>query len=673
MARIETPKIRNIAFVGHEGAGKTMLVEAFLHKVGVLTRMGTIKEGNTASDFDPDEREGGKSFSCSTLSFSYKDVLFNMLDVPGSSDCVGELLTALRAVECAVICVDATSGVKVNTRKIWQEAEKLGLPCCFAITRLDAENTNFAKTLGEIQEFFGDRCIPALWPDGSAASFNKVFSVLEPADGAPEDVSAVNEKLSEAVVEADDALMEKYLEGEEISDEVFRATFTKAMLQRVLFPVLVAAGEPQVGLEETLDFLAAFAPKPTELERKGMAGEEEVVLDPDNGFVGFVYRTVADEFVTRISYLRVLSGRLASNTSFVNRRTGKTERIGSLLKVCGKEQEPVEEGICGDIVAVAKVEDILAGDTLTDDKTKITLPEIQFPTPMCSLAVRPKSRGDEQKISTALKELVADDRTIAVQADSQTGDLVLSGMSDLHLSLMLKRLKRRRKVEVDTAPPKIPYKETITKSAKYVEYTHKKQTGGAGQFARVFIDVEPLERGGGYEFVDKIFGGVIDQTFRPSVDKGIQQKMAEGVIAGYPVVDVRVTLVDGKTHPVDSKDIAFQIAGREAFKKAFLQCNPVLLEPIVKLEVVVPQSNMGDVMGDLNGKRGRILSSNTEGSLAVVQALIPLGEIQNYQAGLKSMTGGEGSYTMEFDHYDIVPPNVHKAIVAEYEKEQEQK
>jgi len=673
MARIETPKIRNIALVGHEGAGKTMLVEAFLHKVGVLTRMGTIKEGNTASDFDPDEREGGKSFSCSTLSFSYKDVLFNILDVPGSSDCVGDMLTALRAVECAVVCVDATSGVKVNTRKIWQEAEKLGLPCCVAVTRLDAENTNYGKTLAEIQEHFGDRCIPALWPDGSAASFSKVFSVLEPTEGAPEEVSSMNEKLSEAVVEADDELMEKYLEGEEISAETFRSTFTKAMLQRVLFPVLVAAGEPQVGLEEMLDFLAAYSPKPNEVERKGMAGEEEVVLDPDNGFVGFVYRTVADEFVTRISYLRILSGKLASNTSFVNRRTGKSERIGGLLKICGKEQALIEEGVCGDIVAVAKVEDILAGDTLTDGKTKILLPEIKFPTPMCSLAVRPKSRGDETKISTALKELVADDRTVAVRADTQTGDLVLSGMSDLHLLLMLKRLKRRRKVEVETAPPKIPYMETITKGAKYVEYTHKKQTGGAGQFARVFIDVEPLERGAGYEFADKIFGGVIDQTFRPSVDKGIQNKMAEGVIAGNPVVDVRVTLVDGKTHPVDSKDIAFQIAGREAFKKAVLQCNPVLLEPIVKLEVVVPQASMGDVMGDLNGKRGRILTSGTEGNLAVVQALIPLGEVQNYQAGLKSMTGGEGSYTMEFDHYDIVPPNVHKAIVAEYEKEQEQK
>ena len=673
MARIETQKIRNIALVGHEGAGKTMLVEAFLHKAGVLTRMGSIKEGNTASDFDPDEREGGKSFYCSTLSFLYKDVLFNVLDVPGSSDCVAEMLTALRAVDCAVICVDATSGVKVNTRRIWQEAEKLGLPCCFAVTRLDAENTNYDKTLAEIREVFGDRCIPALCPDGSAGSFRKVFPVAQPPDGAPEAVLSMKERLSEAVVEADDALMEKYLEGEEISGEVFRATFTKAMLQRVLFPVLAVAAEAQVGVEEVLGFLAGFAPKPNELKRKGFAGDEEVVLDPDNGFVGFVYRTVADEFVTRISSLRIFSGRLLSNSSFVNRRTGKTERIGNLLRICGREQNAVEEGVCGDIVAVAKVEDILAGDTLTDDKTRIKVPEILFPTPMVSLAVKPKSRGDEQKISTALKELVADDRSFAVQADAQTGDLVVSGMSDLHLSLMLKKLKRRRKVEVVTAPPKIPYKETITKGVKYVEYTHKKQTGGAGQFARVFVDMEAQERGAGYEFVDKIFGGVIDQSFRPSVDKGIQHKMAEGVIAGYPVVDVRVSLVDGKTHPVDSKDIAFQIAGREVFKKAFLQCNPVLLEPIVRLEVVVPQANMGDVMGDLNGKRGRILSTSTEGSFAVVKALIPLGEIQNYQAGLKSMTGGEGSYTMEFDHYDIVPPNVHKAIVAEYEKSQEEK
>ncbi|MEW6440696.1 MAG: elongation factor G [bacterium] len=673
MAVLDIQKIRNIALVGHEGSGKTTLIEAFLFRAGLTSRMGSIREGNTVSDFDPDERDSGKSFMTSTLSFSHQGVHFNFLDVPGSPDCIGEALTALRAVECALICVDATSGVKVNTRRMWVEAQRIGLPCCFAITRLDAENTQFGKTLAEIQEHFGDRCIPVLWPDGSAGGFRKVAPVF-PADGKiPEEVQPQREKLIEAVVEADDALMERYLEGEAIEEETLRETFRKALLERVLFPVLVVSSERQIGVDESLGFLASLTPSPDRFRRKALKGETEIPLDPANGFVGFVYRTVADEFVTRISTIRILSGRLASNSSFVNRRSGKTERLGPLLRVLGKEQKNLEDAGAGDIVAVAKIENMLAGDTLTDDKTDVRLPEIQFPTPMVSQAVKPKSRGDEQKIGTALKELAQDDRTFTVFADPQTGDLVVSGMSDLHLSLMLRRLKRRRKVEVETAPPKIPYKETITKSVQYVEYTHKKQTGGAGQYAKVYIDMEPNERGGGYEFQDKIFGGVIDQSLRPSVDKGIQAKMNEGVISGYPVVDVRVKLVDGKTHPVDSKDIAFQIAGREVFKKAFIQCDPVLLEPIVKVEIVVPKSNIGDVMGDLNSRRGRILTTSTEGPLSVVHALVPLAEVQSYQADLKSMTGGEGSYTVEFDHYDVVPAHIQKTIVAKYEAEQQQK
>ncbi len=673
MARIETDKIRNIAVVGHEGAGKTLLVESFLYKAGVISRIGNIKEGNTASDFDPDERDAGKSLYCSTLSFSYNNIHFNILDVPGSPDCVGDTLTALRAVELLLICVDATSGVKVNTRKVWKEAEELGLPCCLFITRLDAENTSYEKIIAEIQENFGDRCIPVLLPDGSAESFKNVFSVIKPAEGAPDAVSGLNEELTEAVVEADDELMEKYLEGESITEEVFQSTFSKAMLQRVLFPVLTVGAEAEIGSEEALNFLADYAPKPNDIQRKAVQGDETVLLDPDSGFVGFVYRTVADEFVTRISYIRIFSGKLATNTSFLNHRSGKNERIGNILKICGKEQETVDEGICGDIIAVAKVEDILAADAISDDKAKVQLPEIQFPTPMVSLAVKPKSRGDEQKISIALKELVADDRTFSVKIDSQTGDLVVSGMSDTHLALILKKLKRRRKVEVQTFPPKIPYKETITKSVKYIDYTHKKQTGGAGQYAKVVIDMEPLSRGEGYNFEDKIFGGVIDQSLRPSVNKGIQAKITDGVIAGYPVVDVKVRLVDGKTHPVDSKDIAFQIAGREVFKKAFVQCSPVILEPVVKMDLVVPQANMGDVMGTLNGRRGKIVTSGSEGPSAVIQALVPLGEIQTYQADLKSMTGGEGTYTIEFDHYDVVPAQIQKAICEEYEKEQSEK
>jgi len=673
MARIDTEQIRNIAIVGHEGSGKTLLVEAFLHEAGLTTRMGSIKEGNTAGDFDPDEKEAGKSLFCSTISFSHKGISYNVLDVPGSPDCIGETLTALRAVECALLCVDATSGVKVNTRRIWKEAQDLGLPCCFAITRLDAENTSFEKTLKEIVDQFGDRCIPVLYPDASSSALSTVFSVTHPPADAPGALASLNEKLVEAVVEADDELMETYLEGEPVSEETLAKTLAQAVLRRLLFPVMALAAESRVGIGPALEFLGTMAPPPNAIARQVFAGEEAIPLAPDNGLVGFVYKTTADEFVTRISYIRIISGSLAANASFVNRRTGKAERFAALFKPCGKEQHPVEVGVCGDIVAVTKVEDMLAADTITDAKTNVRLPEIRFPTPMTAVAVKPKSRGDEQKISSALRELVADDRTLTVHPDPQTGDLIVSGMSDVHIHLMLKRLKRRRKVEVETFPPKIPYKETITKSVKYVDYTHKKQTGGAGQYAKVVVDMEPLERGGGYEFEDKIFGGVIDQSLRPSVDKGIQAKMAEGVIAGYPVVDVRVRLVDGKTHPVDSKDIAFQIAGREVFKKCLVQCGPVLLEPIVKMQILVPQANMGDVMGDMNSRRGRILTTGSEGPMAVINAQVPLAEVQNYQADLRSMTGGECQFTMELDHYDLVPPNIQKNIMAAYEKEQEEK
>ncbi len=666
-------KIRNVAVVGHEGAGKTTLVEGLIHHAGVINRMGSIRERNTVSDFDPEEREAGKSFNCSTLSFSYKDVQFNILDVPGSPDCVGEALTALRVVESALVCVDASSGVKVNTRKLWKEAARLGLPRFIAITRLDGENTDFQKTLSEIQQHFGDRCLPVFLPNGSADAFSSLTSTISLESGASEAVRSAHTMLVEAIVEADDTLMEKYLEGGPITEEELRLTFIKALVAGSIFPVIPCAIEKGIGSSELLSLLLTLAPPPDAFPRSAIKDGQQIPLSPSNGFVGFVYKTMADEFVTRISSIRIFSGSLSANTSFVNRRSGKTERFAALFRLCGKEQQPIEEAIAGDIVSVAKIEDMRAGDTLTDEKTNLLLPEVEFPTPMVSLAVRPKSRGDEQKIGSALRELEGDDRTFTVRTDPQTGDLVISGMSDLHLSMMLKRLKRRRKVEVETSPPRIPYKETITKSVKYVEYTHKKQTGGAGQYAKVFIDLEPLERGGGYEFVDKIFGGVIDQAFRPSVDKGIQAKMAEGVIAGYPVVDVRVSLVDGKTHPVDSKDIAFQVAGREAFKKAFLQCNPVILEPIMKIEITVPQAHMGDIMGDLNSRRGRILTSGTEGPMAIIQALVPMAEILTYQADLKSMTGGEGSYSLEFDHYDPVPPHIQKQIIEAYEKRQTEK
>ncbi len=669
MAHAESAQIRNIALVDHEGAGETTLVESMLKEAGVIQRMGHVKDHNTVSDFDPDEREMEKSYYCSVISFPYQGLHFNLLDVPGSPDCIGEALTALHAVECALVCVDATSGIKGNTRKMWRTASQLGLPRIIAITRLDAENADFWNTLGQIKKEYGNRCIPLYVPDGSADSFSRIYSVLHDKD-ATEDTRNKHEKIVEAIVETDDDLMERYLEGEDIGEDELIHALKSALMTGSLFPVVPTAAEKGIGSEELLNLLSSLAPAPHEIRRTLLEedSDEEIPLSEVKGFCGYVFHTAADEFVTRISYVRILSGSLSSNSTILNRRSGKTEKVGHIFKVFGKHQTEVSQAGAGDIIAIPKVEDMHAGDVITDSQTHVRMEEIKFPVPMASLAVKPKTRKDEQKISAALHELENDDRTFHVHSDPQTGDLIISGMSDAHLDLMLRKLKRRHKVEVIVSPPKIPYKETITKSVKNVEYTHKKQSGGAGQYARVFINLEPIARGAGYEFVDKIFGGAIDAVFRPSVDKGIQAKMAEGVLAGYPVTDVKVTLVDGKTHPVDSKDIAFQIAGREVFKKAFLQCNPVLLEPIVRMEVNVPQENIGDIIGDLNSKRGKIISSDSSGTTATIRALVPLAEIQSYQAQLKSMTSGEGSYFIEFDHYDFVPAHIQKKIIAEYQK-----
>ena len=660
--------IRNIALVGHEHTGKTTLVESFLHQAGVTKKMGHIREKNTVSDFEADEKDSQKSHFMSTVSFTHEKKQFNILDVPGSPDSFGDVMTALRSVECALVCVDASAdAILVNTRKDWNEAEKLGIPRIVTINRFDANNTNFLKKLGQITSSFSDRCLPVYWPEGSGPAFSKVYSTLHLEEGAPDEVKAAHEKLMEAIIEADEELIEKYLGGGEVSDEELHNTLVKAIIAGTVYPVFVTSAEKEIGTKELLHTLVAAVPPPDLVERKAIKGEEVVSLNGD-GFVGFVYRTVSDDFVTRISHVRILSGRIPSNGSFVNRRTGKTEKIGGLYRLCGKNQESVPFGLAGDLVGFTKVENIRAGDTITDSATDLIVEKVEFPVPMVSLAIKLKSRKDEQKIGAVLHEIEGDDLTFHFLHDAHTGDLVISGMSDNHLKLMLGRLRRKYKVEVETSIPSIPYKETISKGVQKVEYTHKKQSGGAGQFARVFIDLEPLPRGEGYEFVDKIVGGVIDQVFRTSVDKGVQAKLNEGVIAGYPATDLRVRLVDGKTHPVDSKDIAFQIAGREALKKAFLECTPVLLEPVVMMEVSVPQEKMGDIMGDINSRRGRIVSSGAEGSTALVSSLIPLAEILTYQADLKSITGGEGSYTIHFDHYDIVPDHIQKSLIAEHEK-----
>ena len=670
VAQIKSAQIRNIALVDHEGAGETTLLESMLHVSGAINRMGHVGDHNTISDFDSDERDAEKSFYCSTESFNYKGAHFNCLDVPGSPDTIGEALTALHVVECALVCVDSTSGVKGNTRKMWQLAARSHLPRLIAVTRLDADNTDFWKTMDGLKKEFGNHCIPLFVPDANAASISTVYSILHDRDKS-EEIQGVYEEVIEAIVETDDRLMEKYLEGEETAEADLIKALRAAFISGSLFPVVATAAEKEIGSEALLQVLVDLVPAHDELARTVLKKDEEIPLSDVKGFSGFVYHTAADEFVTRISYVRILSGSLSAHSKFKNRRSGNSEKVGHIFRALGKEQHDVEKAEAGDLIAIPRIADMHAGDLITDKKTKIRIREIKFPVPMASVAVRPKTRKDEQKISEALHELENDDRTFHVHSDSQTGDLVIAGMSDVHLDLMIRKLKRKHRVEVEVSPPKIPYKETITRSIKGVEYTHKKQSGGAGQFGRVFIDVEPLGRGEGFEFTDKIFGGAIDQVFRTSVGRGVQARMAEGILAGCPVVDVKVTLVDGKTHSVDSKDIAFQIAGKKAFEKAFQKCSPALLEPIVKIDVQITQDHIGDIIGDLNSRRGRILSSDSQGDDASVQALVPLAELQSYQAHLKSMTSGEGTYSIEFDHYDFVPVDIQKKIVAKHEEERE--
>ena len=656
--------LRNVAVVGQETSGKTTLVEALLLNKKLVNRLGSVDDGTTVCDFEPEEKDQSKSMFPGIATLSHEGVDVTLVDAPGALDFLGQALPVLRAVESALVCVDAPSGVKITSRRIWKELDALEMPRLVTVTRQDAENADFARTVRQIQEAFGSKAVPAFFPNGSAASFTRVFSVLNPPADAPDEVKEAREGLVESIVEADEALLEKYLEGEDIAADDLDRAFATAVLQRKIYPIYPTCAARGVGIEELLAGLVHLAPSPEDVPRTLMEGEEEVPLDFSGDFVGRVFKVWADDFLGRLSYVRIFAGAMTTNSTFLNQRTGKTEKYGNVIEVFGKEHKHLDSANAGRIVAIGKVEDMAPGDTLTAAGMKVAFAPYKLPTPLVSLAVTPKSRGDEGKLSGGVRELSAEDPCFQSRFDPQTKELVISGLSDFHVMTLLKRMKRRRKVDLDTKLPRIPYRETVTKTVKYVEYTHKKQTGGAGQFARVYIDLEPLPRGGGYEFKNKIVGGAIDKQLCGSVDKGIQAKLVEGVLASCKVVDVLVALVDGKTHPVDSKDIAFQIAGREAFKKAFEQAAPVLLEPIVSAEITVPQQYMGDIMGDLNGRRGRIVNTTSEGALAVIIAKVPLAEIQNYAADLKSITGGEGTYEIEFDEYEIVPAHLLEGIVA---------
>ncbi|MCA9243724.1 MAG: elongation factor G [Phycisphaerales bacterium] len=668
---------RNVALVGHAHAGKTTLGEAILLKAGVTTRLGSVDDGTSVLDNNDESKERKTSVESSAFFVEHAGKVINVIDTPGAPDFTGQTLAALAGVGTAVVVVSAAAGIGVNTRRVFNAARKNGLAQIVAITRIDAGGDAVREALEAVQETFGSECLPINLPaDGG----KRVIDVLESEEGAADllDVAECHKALVEAIVETDDALMTEYMETGAITLDRLRPAIGKAVLSGHVVPVVFVSSKGDVGVTELMDALTTFAPSPE-------IGTPRKLITPDNPEGAPIKPSAEGEFIAQVikvmfdpksniryALMRVHSGHAKADASIYTVSDRKGQRPGHFLRICADKHTEVEEASAGDIIAVAKL-DLKIGDVVMSHAHEATIPMPRFPTPMFALALEPKSRGDIEKVSAALHRFSDEDPCFNYHRDPETHELLMEGMGDMHLTVIQSKMKRYFKLEVDTHAPKIPYRETIAGRAENVEYTHKKQSGGAGQFARVFINVEPNERGAGYEFVDKIFGGAIDQQFRPSVDKGIRQQMTKGVIAGYPVVDVKVSLVDGKTHPVDSKDIAFQIAGRQAFKKAFAAAKAILLEPVVHIEVTAPADNVGDITRDIAGKRGHIEGQDMlPGNMVIIKGTVPLAEVASYSSQLKSVTGGQGSYTMELSHYDVVPPNVQQQIMAAHKPQDEE-
>jgi elongation factor G len=703
MAKYRVEDIRNIALLGHGAAGKTTLADTLLFKGGAVDRRGSVEDGTSVSDYDDEEKKRRFSIDSSVLYLESKGKHFHLLDTPGYPDFVGAALEALDAVETALIVISAPNGIEVNTRRMFNEAGRRGLARILAINKMDADNIRFDGLLDNIRETFGKNCVLLNAPLGQGAGFKGVVSVLNPPDKAPADclvdLADVRAKLVDAIVECDEALMEKYLMEGSVSAEELTGALPKALAAGTVVPIFCTSAKKDVGVAELLDALTSHALSPAQGKRRtGVKGQgdkaAEVAIEPSESgeFIAEVFKTLSDRFVGNLSFLRIISGKVTAEQPLVNVRTGKSSRSGGLLQMQGKQQKPVAEAIAGDIVAVAKVEDLHIGDTVAGSANAPKLPRPSFPTPMFGLAVEPKSRGDEQKISGSLGKIADEDPTFHVTRDNQTKELVITGMSQLHLDVIQHRLKRRFDLEVVTKEPKIPYRETITTDGEAM-HRHKKQTGGRGQFGEVHLRVYPLSRditteeellekfankarfekmrsahyepGHNFAFIDCIVGGSIPNQFIPAVEKGCKEMLERGALAGYRIQDVAVEVFFGKDHPVDSSEAAFKTAGRIAFKNAFLAARPVLLEPIVNLEVTVPSKYTGSILGDLNTKRARIENQDSlPGDLAVIQAKVPLAEVTRYAAQLGSITQGQGSYTMEFSHYDTVPGNVQQQIVS---------
>jgi elongation factor G len=688
----EPRNIRNVVLVGHSGAGKTTLTEALLFAAGATTRMGKVEDGNTVSDHDPEEIRRGISVSLSLAPLEWGDVKINILDAPGYADFIGDVKGALRAADACLFAVSAVDGVEVQTEVAWELAVDAGLPRAIFVNKIDRERASFDRTLEGLVAAFGSQVAPIQLPIGEEHDFAGVIDLLtrrayrygsapkgDETDW-PEDLVAkaepYRERLAESVAEADDALLEKYLEeGELTGEEIVRGV--KAGLSQAKFaPVLVGAAGRPAGIDRVADFIVEALPSPADrppVTAVSKSGEErELACDPSGPLTALVFKTVSDPYVGRINLFRVLSGKMRPDSSVFNATKNSDERVGQLFTMRGKEHESVAEVPAGDIGAVAKLSHTATGDTLSVKSDPVLLPGIDLPEPLLAMAIEPKTKGDEDKLSTAISRVQEDDPTLRVDRSAETHETVMYGMGEAHLDTIVERMKRKFGVDVVVRPAKVPYKETFKTKVQALG-RHVKQSGGHGQYAICNIEVEPLPRGSGFEFVDKIFGGSIPNQFIPSVEKGVVKTMTEGVVTSHPMVDIRVTLYDGKFHPVDSSDMAFQIAGSMALKDAAAKAGVSLLEPIVQVDVVVPESYTGDAIGDLNSKRGRILGMESAGpGRQRIRALAPHAEMTRYAIDLRSMTHGRGVFTMAFDHYEEVPPHLAEKVIAQEQKEKEE-
>jgi len=688
MAQRKVEDIRNIAFCGHGSAGKTTLVDKLLNKTGAVTQPASVDNGTSICDFDDEEKQHKYTIESSLVHFEHGGKYFQVIDTPGYPDFIGQTLGALRAVETAVIVINAHAGIEVNTRRVFQEAGKAGLGRMIVISRMDSDNIDFPALLKSIQSLFGPACIPLNVPLGSGHDFRGVASTLKPpADtaGALVDPAEIGTPLIESIIENDDEVMARYFEGTPPTDDELSRLIVEAIAHGSLVPIVCLAAKADVGVKELLDALAFCALPPGKVFRKATkedGNEVTLSVDPDGPLVAQVFKTRIDPFVQKLSYIRLYSGTLKKDETITASTSRRGVKVTQLLRVQANHTEPIESASAGEIVAMAKAEDLHSNSTLG----ALAMSPIAVPTPMVGLAVTPKSRGDEGKLSGALHKIVEEDMTLHLDRDPQTKELVMTGMSELHLQVIRERLKRRDKVEVDVKEPKIPYRETIQAKAEG-SYRHKKQTGGRGQFGEVHIRMYPLPQGTDIEefatkahfpsmrvfhydqeknflWIDSVVGGTIPNNFLPAVEKGFKERLERGVIAGYKVQNVCVEVHFGKHHPVDSSEAAFKTAGSMAFRNVFQQAKPGLLEPIVILHITVPGEKLGDINSDLSGRRGRVLGMDSAGGdLQTVSAEVPLAEVTTYARALSSMTGGQGSYTMEFSRYDLVPGNVQKEII----------